>query len=141
MDWTYLFFSFDGRIGRQPFWLAFLVVFGLELACYSLVFQMESGDRLGAILSLAFTYPEFAVWAKRGQDRNISPQVIGAFFLFSVLIDFLFVLGLAGTREAPSALLIVLNLPVMLFGVVLLIELGFRPGTRGPNRFGRDPLA
>ena len=33
-----------------------------------------------------------------------------------------------------------LVLPVSLFGVALLADFGFRKGTRGPNRYGPDPL-
>lgn len=101
---------------------------------------MENSARLSAIASLAFTYPEFAVCVKRGHDRNISWLVIGAFFLTSVFLDFLTVLGLVGTTDEPGAVLLTLGLPWLLLGVVLLVELGFRPGTRGPNRFGPDPL-
>ncbi len=141
MNWSYLFFSFDGRIPRQPFWMAFLVVAGLELACHLLVYPLENGARLSAIISLAYTYPEFAVFAKRGQDRNISPQVIGVFFLLSVFMDFMTVVGLGGTRDEPSALLLTLGIPWSLFAIVLLVELGVRRGTQGPNRYGPDPLS
>lgn len=140
MNWSYLFFSFDGRITRQPFWIAFLIVAGLELTCHLLVYPMEDGERLSAIISLAYTYPEFAVFAKRGHDRNIPPQVIGAFFLFSVFMDFMVVVGLGGTRDEPSALLLTLGIPWSLFALVLLVELGLRRGTRGANRYGPDPL-
>ena len=141
MNWSYLFFSFDGRISRQPFWIAFIAIAGLELACEFSVYQLESGERLSAIVSLAFAYPQFAVCAKRGHDRNISPRVIGAFFLLSVTMDFLVVLGFGGTREEPSALLFALGVPWVLFAGALLIELGTRRGTPGPNPYGPDPLA
>ena len=32
MDWAYLLNSFDGRIGRQTFWIAFGVVMAAEIA-------------------------------------------------------------------------------------------------------------
>jgi uncharacterized membrane protein YhaH (DUF805 family) len=32
-------------------------------------------------------------------------------------------------------------LPFALLAVVLIVELGFRRGTIGPNQFGPDPLA
>jgi len=140
VNWSYLFLSFDGRISRQPFWIAFLIATGAELSCHLLVLPLESGERLSAIISLAFAYPEFAVFAKRGHDRNIPPTVIGAFFLLSVFMDFLMVVGLGGTRGEPSAILLTLGLPWAIFSVVLFIELGLRRGTRGPNRFGPDPL-
>lgn len=141
MNWSYLYFSFDGRITRQPFWIAFLIVTGLELSCHFLVYRLESGERLSAIISLAYAYPEFAVCAKRGHDRNISPRVVGAFFLLSVFMDFMVVLGLGGTRDEPSALLLTLGIPWALFAIVLLVELGIRGGTPGPNRYGPDPLS
>jgi len=141
VDWAQLLFSFDGRISRQRFWFAVAIVVAMELTCRLATYQFADGERIGAIVSLAFTYPEFAVFAKRGHDRNIPPQVIGAFFLLSVMMDFLTVIGMAGTGEEPSALQLVLAVPSMLFAVVLLIELGMRRGTAGPNRYGPDPLA
>jgi uncharacterized membrane protein YhaH (DUF805 family) len=140
VDWVYLLVSFEGRISRQPFWIAFLTVAAMELTCHLSTYQFADGERLSAIVSLAFAYPEFAVFAKRGHDRNIPPRVIGAFFLLSVTMDFLVVIGLGGARDAPSALLVVLGVPWMLFAAALLIELGMRPGTVGPNRYGPDPL-
>jgi uncharacterized membrane protein YhaH (DUF805 family) len=113
----------------------------MELTCDLAAFQFAEPERLSAIVSLAFAYPDFAVFAKRGHDRNIPPQVIGAFFLLSVTMDFLVVIGLGGASDQPSSLLVVLGVPWMLFAAALLIELGMRPGTIGPNRYGSDPLA
>lgn len=141
MDWPHLFFSFDGRIGRQSFWIAFATVLAMELTCRLATSQFADGERISTIVSLAFAYPEFAVFAKRGHDRNIPPLAIGVFFLLSVAMDFLTVIGMAGTSDEPSAPLLVLAVPCALFAVVLLIELGMRRGTVGPNRYGPDPLA
>jgi uncharacterized membrane protein YhaH (DUF805 family) len=30
-DWRYLFFSFDGRISRQPFWIGTAAIFAVGL--------------------------------------------------------------------------------------------------------------
>ncbi len=141
MNWSYLFLSFDGRISRQPFWTAFLVVSAAEFACHLLVSPLENSQRLSPIISLAFAYPEFAVFVKRGHDRNISPRIIAAFFALSVLGDFVTVIGLSGTLEQPSPLITSLSILFALFAIVLLVELGLRRGTRGPNRYGLDPLA
>jgi uncharacterized membrane protein YhaH (DUF805 family) len=141
VNWSYLLFSFDGRISRQPFWSAFLFVAGVELVCHLFVYSFENGERLSAIVSLAFVYPEFAVFAKRGHDRNISPRVIGVFFLVSVLMDFLVVLGFGGGRDRVSAAVFVFGMLWVLFALALLVELGFRRGTPGPNQYGPDPLA
>jgi uncharacterized membrane protein YhaH (DUF805 family) len=139
MDWAYLLNSFDGRIGRQTFWIAFGVVMVAEIFGHFIAEQIQ-GDRLSAIVDLAFTYPEFAVAAKRGQDRNMPLWLIGAFFAAGVLLDLLTVVGLAGTDDEPSLISLVIAVPFTLFGLALLVELGFRKGTTGPNRYGPDPL-
>jgi uncharacterized membrane protein YhaH (DUF805 family) len=139
MDWQYLLNSFDGRIARKTFWIAFLTVTAIEIVCHVFAYRIE-GERLSAIVDLAFTYPEFAIAAKRAQDRNMPAWVVGIFFAIGVLLDLVTVLGLSGTIENPNPLLVAISLPFTIFGLALLADLGFRPGTKGPNRFGPDPL-
>ncbi len=139
MNWSYLLTDFDGRIGRQTFWLAFLPVLAAEVLAYSLAYQID-GERLAAIAELAFTYPEFAIFAKRGHDRGIPTLLIGAFFALGVALDFLIVLGL-GAGEEGGAVLRVLTIPWLVFALALMVELGARRGVAGPNRYGPDPLA
>ncbi len=140
MDWLYLFNGFDGRISRKPFWIAMAVLTVAELIGHFVAEEVQ-GDRLSAILDLAFTYPELAVAVKRGYDRNLPLWLIGAFFAASALLDLLTVLGWAGTAEQPSAISMLIALPFTIFGIALLVELGFRRGTPGPNQYGPDPLA
>lgn len=140
MDWNYLLWRFDGRISRRTFWIAFLTVGLIEFACH-LGAQSLDQDRLSSIISLAFGYPEFAILAKRGHDRNVDTWVPAAFYAYSALIDFMFVIGVAGTQDDPSSFVVLLTLPWMVFAIVLLIEFGLRKGMSGPNRFGPDPLA
>ena len=139
MDWVYLLDSFDGRIGRKAFWIAMVVV-GVTnfLACYA-ARQIE-GDELSAIVDLAFTYPEFAIAAKRANDRDLPLWLIGIFFATSVSLDLVMVLGWGGSDQEPTVLAFVLAVPFTILGLGLLIELGFRKGTPGPNRHGPDPL-
>ncbi len=139
MDWNYLLWRFDGRIGRQTFWIAFLAVAAVEFLCHFAV--MASGsERLSSIVSLAFGYPECAILAKRGHDRNVSTWVPATFYAYSSVIDFLFVIGAAGTRDEPSPLVVALTVPWIVFTLALLIDFGCRKGTTGPNQYGPDPL-
>ncbi|RAI44839.1 DUF805 domain-containing protein [Rhodoplanes roseus] len=138
MTWHDVLFGFHGRITRKVFWIAFVAVTAVELTCHAIAGAIE-GERLTSIVSLAFSYPEFAIMAKRGHDRGMPTVVPGVFFGVSVLIDFLFVIGAAGTSDEPSALLLMLTVPWLVFALVLLIDLGFRPGTPGPNRWGPSP--
>jgi uncharacterized membrane protein YhaH (DUF805 family) len=88
---------------------------------------------------LAFTYPEFALAVKRSNDRNLSPWVVALFFAGNVALD-LFTLfnGAIDTSDPVNGIILI---PFALLGLVLIVELGFRPGTSGPNRFGPDPLS
>jgi len=139
MDWLYLLNSFEGRIGRQTFWIAMGAVAVVNvLACY--VAQEIAGDRLSAIIDLAFTYPEFAIAAKRCRDRNLPLWLLAIFFVANGLLDLLSVIGWAGTSDEPSMVSLVIALPFTVFGIALLVELGFRRGTKGPNPYGPDPL-
>lgn len=143
MDWPYLLWlldGFHGRIGRKTFWIAMVAVGAANMAaCYGA--SQIQGDQLNAIVDLAFTYPEFAIATKRANDRNLPLWLIAIFFATSVLLDLFSVVGLAGTDAKPSNLAYAIALPFTAFGIALLIELGFRKGTAGPNPHGSDPLA
>lgn len=140
MDWAYLFNGFHGRIGRQTFWIAMGVLAVAELISHFIADEFQ-GERLSAIVDLAFTYPEFAVSLKRADDRNLPVWLLYIFFGAGAVLDLFTVLDLAGSDEAPSMLSLAIAVPFTVFGLALLIELGFRRGTVGPNPNGPDPLA
>jgi uncharacterized membrane protein YhaH (DUF805 family) len=139
MDWAYLLNSFDGRIGRKTFWIAMTAVTIAEIFGHLIAQQIE-GERLSAIVDLAFTYPEFAIAVKRGHDRNMPVWLLIAFFAAGAFLDLLTVLEWAGTEDEPSMLSLIIAVPFTVFGIALLVELGFRKGTVGPNPHGPDPL-
>jgi uncharacterized membrane protein YhaH (DUF805 family) len=140
MDWAYVFNDFNGRIGRRTFWIAFGVLAVAEIFGHLVAEQIE-GDRLGAIVDLAFTYPEFAVAIKRGHDRGLPVWLLIVFFVAGGVLDLLTVLELTGTEDQPSLLSLVIALPFTVLGLALLVELGLRKGVPGPNQYGPDPLA
>src|SRR5262249_60428623 len=76
MDWAYLLNNFEGRISRQPFWIAMAVITVAAIFCHRISEALQ-GDRLSAIVDLAFTYPDVSSVAKRAHDRNLTrPQLI-----------------------------------------------------------------
>lgn len=140
MDWAYLFNCFEGRISRQTFWIGMVIVTVAEIFGH-LIAEAIQGDRLSAIVDLAFTYPEFAVAVKRAHDRNLPLWLLIVFFGGGALLDLLTVLQLTGDTEQPSLLSLMIAVPFTVLGLALLIELGFRRGTIGPNQYGPDPIA
>jgi uncharacterized membrane protein YhaH (DUF805 family) len=116
MDWQYLFFSFDGRIGRQTYWLSLLALFVISLVAMLIdvmlgTFYEHGYGLVSGIVSILSIYSYIAVYAKRWHDRNKS-----GWWTLIVLVP---VIG----------------------GLWMLIECGFLRGTDGPNDFGSDPLA
>jgi uncharacterized membrane protein YhaH (DUF805 family) len=140
MDWAYLLNSFEGRISRKTFWIGMAVLVSAEILGH-LVAQTLQGDRLSAIVDLAFTYPEFAIATKRAHDRDLPIWILIVFFGGGAMLDLLTVLQLTGSDDQPSALSLVIAVPFTVLLVALLIELGFRRGTIGPNQYGPDPVA
>jgi uncharacterized membrane protein YhaH (DUF805 family) len=140
MDWVYLLTSFEGRISRKTFWIAIAVLVAAEILAHFIAETLQ-GDRLSAIIDLAFTYPEFAIAAKRANDRDLPIWILIVFFGGGAVLDLLTVLGLAGSNEQPSMVSLFIAIPFTVMLVALMIELGFRRGTIGPNRYGPDPVS
>jgi uncharacterized membrane protein YhaH (DUF805 family) len=140
MDWVYLLNSFEGRIGRKTFWIGMAVLVSAEILGHFIA-QALQGDRLSAIVDLAFTYPEFAIAAKRAHDRDLPIWILIIFFGGGAVLDLLTVLELTGSADQPNVLSLFIAVPFTVLLVALLIELGLRRGTIGPNRYGPDPVA
>jgi uncharacterized membrane protein YhaH (DUF805 family) len=136
--WILLFTSFRGRINREPFWIACGILAVVETLTQWLAHRIE-GETLATLLDLAFTYPEFAVAVKRSNDRNLTPWIVALFFAINVALDLFTLLNGALDPDAPINNFILI--PFTLLAVILIVELGFRRGTSGPNRFGPDPLS
>jgi uncharacterized membrane protein YhaH (DUF805 family) len=140
MDWHRLFFSFDGRISRQPYWSGFCLLVATAIACWTIIIGLGGDERAVAIAELALIYPEFAIVLKRANDRETPLPIIIAYFVLEVTLSALGVLGWSGPAGQASGLFWIVFLPWLMIGVYLLVELGFRRGVPGPNRFGPDPL-
>jgi uncharacterized membrane protein YhaH (DUF805 family) len=140
---AWFFLSLRGRVSRQEFWLGYLgiVVIALILvhslpypggAIYFLPGDTPDNEAWRnevvsfgwpEFISLALTWPVIAIYAKRLHDLNLS-----AWWLL-LLPAVTFVAGLSEFNR----------LHVVAYFLLLLV-LGFLPGSNGPNRFGEDPL-
>lgn len=115
MDWKYLLTSFEGRINRGKFWAGVGVLFAVgilaNLIDVMLGTMSESGfGVVSGIVGLISLYLGLALYAKRWHDRDKS----GWWSL-------------------------ILLVPIIGW-VWWLVECGILEGTKGPNRFGPDPL-
>jgi uncharacterized membrane protein YhaH (DUF805 family) len=139
MNWTYLFFSFDGRISRKQFWIGSSIVIAVS-AFNEILFYYLDNHWLTGIADLALLYPDYAVVFKRAHDREMPVWIPVLSLMLCVLLEIIVILGLDGPYDNPTPLYLGTSLPLIAIALYLIIDLGFRRGARGPNRFGPDPL-
>ena len=140
MDWRYLLDSFDGRIGRKTFWIAMAVV---GVANFAGVLRRPTDRRRQAErhrrsrsspIRNSPSPPSAAMTAtcRYGSSAFSSPQACCSTCSRSPA-------GPAPTSAEHAFGRVAV--PFTILGLGLLIELGFRKGTPGPNQYGPDPLA
>jgi uncharacterized membrane protein YhaH (DUF805 family) len=136
---TWLFFSVNGRISRQEFWLgyagAFVVFMLVNLKLADIVFfvrhanvayrdEIEFGVLMAKFFAAAIlVWPLTTIYVKRLHDANLSGVWLFAlggvsFFATRMNID-----------------------PWNVIFSTAIVAVGLIPGSRGDNRFGTDPLA
>lgn len=145
MDFSHLYLSAEGRIGRQMWWIGHIVlaVIGIvvTLIFAGLFGQMSFATRLlNLIYILIVAYPAYAVSAKRFQDRDKSGALGAILIGISALSALLRLFGLGIDPMHPGAISMFLNIAVLIVGVWYLIELGILRGTVGDNKYGPDPV-
>jgi uncharacterized membrane protein YhaH (DUF805 family) len=67
---------------------------------------------------------------------------VGMLFALGVALDLMILGGWITKADLanPTLLVYALLVPLGAFALVLIVDLGFRRGTVGPNRYGPDPL-
>jgi uncharacterized membrane protein YhaH (DUF805 family) len=164
------FLGFDGRIGRQSWWIGVIILTVASLVFYFILNAimgvtldpaklaepgfLESYMRTASIMQLILLaiigYPYLSLLGKRLNDRDRPSWMKFLFIAPSVLSAILGVLGLAYTTSdvgggvmmpTPSMLGWILSILSIVLGIWGLIECGFLRGTDGDNQHGPDPLA
>ena len=124
MKWNDILFSFEGRIGRQQWWLAHLLQWA---AMFAFLFVV------GIIL--------YATGATPDNTNGKSPLHLLIFFVvFLPLIWTTLALNAKRWHDRDKSAWWILIGLVPFIGIWALIENGFLCGTDGANTFGPDPL-
>ena len=116
-------FSFDGRLGRRPYWLALLAVLLVDSIAFGIIggFELFDGDTLAV--------------ERKGSSRLWALSVVPA----SLWIGLVLSVKRWHDRN-KSGRWVLINLVPVVGWLWHLIECGFLRGTIGPNRFGQDQL-
>lgn len=145
MDWTKLFFSPDGRIGRQAYWIGWLVLIGANTLLFWVPF-----------LSLVTIYCWICICSKRFHDMGRSGWLSAIPVTLSIVVPIGAVIAVAGAAVASSfsgasdgtvvatvlsavAGSALLLLGALAIGIGFLIWQGVALGEPGPNRYGPPP--
>ncbi|ELK3678160.1 DUF805 domain-containing protein [Vibrio fluvialis] len=140
MSYQTLLFSFQGRIGRQTYWIWNVCYYLAIVSVIVLLNRWLPGlaPHVLPLFMLLILVPDLAVTAKRWHDRDKSswwlllnvPLVIGRMTV---------PMGEASMTTTPNLLDTGISLAALLCGSWILIECGFLAGSDGDNRFGKAP--
>lgn len=100
------------------------------------------------VVFLIFAYPAYCLSVKRRHDKNNAGRDVLIYFGVTVVLLLIQALGLGYTMTdiqgvtvpMPSMLFSVIGAAVGIFGIYMLVVLGFLKGTDGSNDYGPDPL-
>jgi len=138
MGVLHLFFGFGGRINRAKYWFTLVIWILIWIIAVEKFVKIIVDYAVLFIIVLAFVtlgwVSAFAIGVKRLHDRNRSGWWIVLFYVVPA------VLGGAGKGTDGDLAQGILGLATLVLSIWGLVELGFLRGTRGPNRFGPDPL-
>ena len=146
-DLIRLLTTFTGRIGRQQWWLGFVIVCAGNLLGGLLLnpdFFFAAMPPLPSwpdtLWQTAMLYPATAITVKRFNDRDW-PAWLG--YVFAPIGALLYLAPHFGQAVAPQSppVWMVMFWACAAYLLFAFVDNGFVRGTDGPNRYGADPLA
>lgn len=110
---------------------------------------MRTAGWVSLVIFLIFLYPSACLSVKRRHDKDNSGLDVWIYFGLTALLLLVQALGLFMTNvevtpgltiPTPALPFVILQIVVGIYGIYLLVVLGFLRGTAGPNQYGPDPL-
>jgi uncharacterized membrane protein YhaH (DUF805 family) len=152
MDLQALFLSSSGRVSRKTWWMGTLILIVASIVLYFVLGLIGLGmtSAFGPIIAfLILVYPAYNLGQKRRQDRDNNGMDFKILMGLSALTTLLQAFGIGYTPTdlgngmvvmMPGMLMSTVQIIVGIFGIYMLIQLGFLRGTPGSNSYGADPL-
>jgi uncharacterized membrane protein YhaH (DUF805 family) len=150
------FTGMDGRLNRQPWWIGMIVLGIIQFIVLWIVGLIIPGGTIpldgtadvnaiaavlqrsgwiGLVIALIFAYPFLALAVKRRHDRNNNGYDAYGFIVVELL--YYIVMGLGLTLGIVGT---IVGAIFGIYGIYMLVVLGFLKGTAGANNYGPDPL-
>ena len=137
------FFRRDGRLNRWRYFKRLLVITFVMTVIITVNFIMDTnalgqlshtGDTIFKVVSLASLIPIFCLTVRRLHDIGHDEKIA---YIFVALSAVSILLTDSTTLAKPTIFQYVLGFATSVINLYCL----FRPGTRGANKYGADPLA
>ena len=129
MNFIQICFSFKGRINRTAWWMMHFFI----IAIYAIAYAAYTRSSYLLFIALVPLWMQLAVSAKRWHDRDKS-TIWTLIYPISVIVGIAVSLAFRLTGWWRLIYLI----PIIISGILAIVELGILKGTRGANRFGAD---
>jgi uncharacterized membrane protein YhaH (DUF805 family) len=147
MDWKSLFFSAEGRIGRQAFWIGWLVLLGVQVVAGWI-------PVIGHALGLVALFAWVCLCSKRLHDMGRSGwwQVPPFALSLALVVGSVLWIGvgaaLAAITDGNPEVVALAGVGVLLIGIFVAfvamigftLWVGIAEGQPGENRYGQPPL-
>lgn len=147
MDWKSLFFSAEGRIGRQAFWIGWLVLLGVQVVAGWI-------PVIGHALGLVALFAWVCLCSKRLHDMGRSGwwQVPPFALSLALVVGSVLWIGvgaaLAAITDGNPEMVALAGVGVLLIGIFVAfvamigftLWVGIAEGQPGENRYGQPPL-
>lgn len=138
-------FTYTGRSNRAKYWLALLLLLGINLLTAGLTFaspELFTGPLMVVPIGLWLLAAVIGVLAsiRRLHDRDKSGHWLWFFILVPTLLNVIGNMLMASGDPTMAIGAIVFAIAAIGISIWALIEMGFLRGTPGANRYGPDPL-
>jgi uncharacterized membrane protein YhaH (DUF805 family) len=148
MDWKFLFFSADGRISRQQFWIGALILIGAGVVLGWIPI-------IGWLISLVSLYAWVCLYSKRlhdfGKSGWLTAIPVGLTIVCAIAaiatMGGMAAMGAFNTDYMHPGAMMGMGLTAALMGLAMLVSLGFllwvglTPTQPGANKYGEPPSA
>ncbi|MFP9136332.1 DUF805 domain-containing protein [Devosia sp. XGJD_8] len=147
-----LYTTTDGRLSRKEWWIGVvgLIIASIVLSIILGMVGLGGASGWGQLIAYVILfYPGWCIGIKRRQDRDNNATDFKVLMGLSGLLTLLQAFGIGITMTdmgngivmpTPDMWMSVLYLLLGIFGIYMLVQLGFLRGTPGPNSYGPDPL-
>jgi uncharacterized membrane protein YhaH (DUF805 family) len=118
-------------------------------ASAALADSVHRAQWVSLIIYVIFGLPIVAIGVKRRHDKDNSGMDMIIFYAIALVLNLVTALGIGYTTmdvgngaaiPVPSMPLMIVNVLLGIYGIYLLVVLGFLKGTTGSNQYGPDPL-